>query len=285
MVKTEHIINWDWFSTRTSNALKNAGITKVDQLARCSKEDLLRLENLGRKALNEIEFVLNNLGRRLSHTTANTQDIGNRLYEAEKYLETLRAVRLMYDREIAKTEDAVARLHRGEITEIPEIPVSNKVDLANYRFPYLTDRENQVVIARGAGRTMRDIATELGITPSRVRELEGAALIKLRHPRMNKLRPMIHKFGLCRKVFSHCLCGLTPQINNKFTPDTLLVDMPFSVAVHNRFKNNEVITLADLLTLNESDIIKLPQFTRRHLNHIKTVLQENGLSLAGRSNE
>lgn len=210
MKKSEIAINWDWFSIRTCNALKKAGITKVDQLARCSKEDLLSLENLGRKSLDEIERVLDTLGRRLLHDTVNSQDAGRRLHEAEKYLETLRAVRSVYDREIAKIEDVVTRLRRGEIIDIPETPVSNEVDPSNYRFPYLTERENQVVIARGAGRTMVDIANDMGITPSRVRALEGAALTKLRHPRMCKLRPIVHQLGLCKKVYSRCHCGLFP---------------------------------------------------------------------------
>lgn len=65
--------------------------------------------------------------------------------------------------------------------------------------------------------------------------------------------------------------------------DTPLIDMSFTVAVLDRFKNNGIKTLSDLLSLSDTDLLKLSRFGRAHLNNIKTVLHKNGLSLKGSS--
>ncbi len=49
-------------STRTANALTNAGIRTVGGLARKSGEDILALEGLGDKAVHEIRDALARFG-------------------------------------------------------------------------------------------------------------------------------------------------------------------------------------------------------------------------------
>ena len=50
------------FSTRTSNALTDAGIRTLGGLARKKKEDLLEVEGMGEKGIQEIKRVLTNYG-------------------------------------------------------------------------------------------------------------------------------------------------------------------------------------------------------------------------------
>lgn len=203
------MINWEWFSNRTCNVLKREGITKVLQLASYSEDDLLSLDNLGRKSLNEIKAVLGEQGLKLNNGPTGDRQANLRLQKEERYLEKLKFERSVYDKEIQRVNDVIARLRSGDLVPIPERSETSHVDPATYHFPGLTEKENIVVIARGAGRTLADIAGELEIVPSRIRQLEGAALRKLRHPRMLNLRPVIHQLGLCKKVYSCCTCDRT----------------------------------------------------------------------------
>jgi len=50
------------FSTRTLNALTDAGIRTLGGLARKKKEDLLEVEGMGEKGIQEIKRVLTNYG-------------------------------------------------------------------------------------------------------------------------------------------------------------------------------------------------------------------------------
>jgi DNA-directed RNA polymerase sigma subunit (sigma70/sigma32) len=111
----------------------------------------------------------------------------------------------MYDQEIGRVEELVTQLQAGDLTEIAE---EDRVNPATFKFPGLTDKENLVVIARGACLTLDDIAEQLATTHERVRHLEGNALQKLRHPTRFNLRPVIHQLNLCEMVYSCCICGL-----------------------------------------------------------------------------
>lgn len=53
-------------SVRPSNILKKVGILTVDQLARCTSSELMRLEDFGQKSLDEIRAILSALGRKLA---------------------------------------------------------------------------------------------------------------------------------------------------------------------------------------------------------------------------
>nr|MBP7805296.1 DNA-directed RNA polymerase subunit alpha [Candidatus Paceibacterota bacterium] len=50
------------FSTRTLNALTDAGIRTLGGLARKKKEDLLEIEGMGEKGIQEIKRILSNYG-------------------------------------------------------------------------------------------------------------------------------------------------------------------------------------------------------------------------------
>lgn len=54
-------------STYTTNCLIGADISTIDQLVTLSDSDLLRLPNLGKKALNEIKATLADVGLSLNN--------------------------------------------------------------------------------------------------------------------------------------------------------------------------------------------------------------------------
>jgi len=49
-------------SVRSYNCLKRAGINTVQELAQRSIEDMMKVRNLGRKSLEEVERKLKDLG-------------------------------------------------------------------------------------------------------------------------------------------------------------------------------------------------------------------------------
>ena len=49
-------------SVRSYNCLKRAGINSVEELTQKTEEDMIKVRNLGRKSLEEVEFKLKNLG-------------------------------------------------------------------------------------------------------------------------------------------------------------------------------------------------------------------------------
>ena len=49
-------------SVRSANCLKNADILKIYQLVQKTEGDMLKTKNFGRKSLNEIKEVLNEMG-------------------------------------------------------------------------------------------------------------------------------------------------------------------------------------------------------------------------------
>ncbi len=50
------------FSVRSANCLKNASINKIYQLVNKTEAEMLKTKNFGRKSLNEIKEVLNEMG-------------------------------------------------------------------------------------------------------------------------------------------------------------------------------------------------------------------------------
>ncbi len=49
-------------SVRSYNCLKRAGINSVEELTQKTEEDMIKVRNLGRKSLEEVEFKLKDLG-------------------------------------------------------------------------------------------------------------------------------------------------------------------------------------------------------------------------------
>jgi DNA-directed RNA polymerase subunit alpha len=49
-------------SVRSYNCLKRAGINSVEELTRKTEEDMMKVRNLGRKSLEEVEQKLASLG-------------------------------------------------------------------------------------------------------------------------------------------------------------------------------------------------------------------------------
>lgn len=61
---TDSIINLE-LSARSDNWLRHANILTIDDLIKHSKQDLLRVKNLGKKSVAEIEAHLNRIGLHL----------------------------------------------------------------------------------------------------------------------------------------------------------------------------------------------------------------------------
>jgi DNA-directed RNA polymerase subunit alpha len=55
-------------SVRSYNCLKRAGINTVEELTRKSEEDMMKVRNLGRKSLEEVDLKLQTLGLGLRHS-------------------------------------------------------------------------------------------------------------------------------------------------------------------------------------------------------------------------
>ncbi len=56
------------FSVRSYNCLKRAGINTVQELAQKSLEDMMKVRNLGKKSLEEVEKKLKDLGLSLKQS-------------------------------------------------------------------------------------------------------------------------------------------------------------------------------------------------------------------------
>ena len=81
--------------------------------------------------------------------------------------------------------------------------------------------------------------------------------------------------------------GHVTQSRSPLDPNICLekCDMPFSVAVLDRFKNIGIKTLADLLAFSEEELLKCNRFGRKYLNDTKNVLHSYGLSLSSQRGE
>ena len=63
-------------TVRTYNCLKNANIRSVGELVTQTERELLRSRHFGRKSLNELKEILNEMGLRLGMDDDNDDTIG-----------------------------------------------------------------------------------------------------------------------------------------------------------------------------------------------------------------
>ncbi len=88
MIERKYIFDGKEISPRAYNALKNAGITTLDQLATTPAHELLRLPNFGRTSLNEVNSLL---GLEQKQITANDlRKIKSRFYKCLVEMEELK---------------------------------------------------------------------------------------------------------------------------------------------------------------------------------------------------
>ncbi|MBF0226625.1 MAG: DNA-directed RNA polymerase subunit alpha [Desulfobacterales bacterium] len=70
-------------SVRSANCLKNANIHKIYQLVQKTENEMLKTKNFGRKSLNEIKEVLNEMGLSLGMKLEGFEDVKETLEEEE----------------------------------------------------------------------------------------------------------------------------------------------------------------------------------------------------------
>jgi len=192
-------------STRSYNCLNGAGINFVNELLCWHELDLLKLPNLGRVSINEIKDVLELCGLSLSESHIPNITV----VAAELALKKLLSARDNIDHEIELLKKHISDAKRGDaLVHGPEaLSVNLDVDITTYSFPGLTYNENTAIRERSIGKTLKDVAAIMGVTKERVRQLEGRACRKLRHPDMKPYRPIIHRMGLCIKIYGECACS------------------------------------------------------------------------------
>ena len=83
MPKLNTFPDYNYLSVRTRNMLHNQLISRVDDLDRYSKSDLLKVPNFGRKSYNELlRFCHNNHIRIADPTPENKRNAAIEMYEA-----------------------------------------------------------------------------------------------------------------------------------------------------------------------------------------------------------
>lgn len=82
-------VEWEGIkiSIRTSNCFKNAGITSLEQLTSMTQADLLRLENFGRKSLNQVEEALHQKGLKISRSLLDPRSTAEGQLLYSKYID------------------------------------------------------------------------------------------------------------------------------------------------------------------------------------------------------
>lgn len=62
-----------------------------------------------------------------------------------------------------------------------------------------------------------------------------------------------------------------------------LAELELPIRMWNVFKNNDFETIADVLALDEGELLRLPNFGRKSLNEFIAIIAPMGLRIAGRS--
>jgi hypothetical protein len=175
---------------------------------------------------------------------------------------------------------------------------ANASDLFDEIFETLLPNEKLVIEQRyGIGtpkQTLRDIALQLDVTKERIRQIQFKALQKLRHPsRRNKLLKLWElktvyippKVSDPEMLAAENLAASTIEeepevIEAKDKLSIKLADLDISVRSFNCLVNNsKIITIGDLITRTERDLLKIQNFGRKSLRELEDILDDMGLHL------
>jgi DNA-directed RNA polymerase alpha subunit len=118
--------------------------------------------------------------------------------------------------------------------------------------PEYEERNRAIVAADRQGRTLRSIGDEFDLSPERVRQ------IVLRAQRET------------RRI-------VDTQVD--WTPDTPIEALDLSVRARNVLRNEDMVTVADLLQRSAADLMWLPNFGRRTLAEVRAFLAAKGRKL------
>jgi hypothetical protein len=87
-------------SIRTGNCLKSANINYIGELVQKNESELMRLENFGRKSLNEVKEVLETMDLSLGMTLPHVRKIC--LHDVHKQLDEFEIVVNLFNARLAK---------------------------------------------------------------------------------------------------------------------------------------------------------------------------------------
>jgi DNA-directed RNA polymerase alpha subunit len=132
-------------------------------------------------------------------------------------------------------------------------------------------RNEAIVAARNRGRTYRDIGLEHGITKERVRQIlcraERAAAARERQARWLASEEHRRIEEECRRIEEEVRATVS-----EFPIDKL----ELTVRAWNCLRNDDCLTVGELLTRTESDLMRIRNFGRKSLRDVR-----NALALAG----
>jgi hypothetical protein len=171
------------------------------------------------------------------------------------------------------TETELLKIIFDENQEIDECYLQNIHSVLNT----LTEKEKFVISKRLIGVTLSGIGGLLSLTTERIRQIEGKAIRKLRHPtRKRKIMGLPDLPDLPKTDQDIDIKRLIEKNNlDEISVNTLFL----STRSVNCLKNNDIKTLSDLILKRESDLLRVKNCGRKSLNEIKGVLEGLGLKL------
>lgn len=197
-------------TTRLKNALKNIGITTINDLLDKTESDLLSSKNMGRKSLNEAIDLLNDFGLCLKKTPARpSANPKISMFEVNIRLQHLADERDRIDAEIKRLQALSAET--TQTTEAEQVPttITTDIEALSGGNPHLaklilvgelTGKQASILRERIAGKTYREIGESMGFSATYAQQVERKTLRRLGHPsRRLNLQPELQALGLLHK--------------------------------------------------------------------------------------
>jgi len=231
---------------RATNCLENAGIQTVGQLVSLTEWELLRIRNFGRKTLGEIKHALQEVGLSLGMHDVQTGAVGGVRAQARPpaYVGTLAA------RPVSDLEIGVRTTKWLESNDIRTIG-----QLASFR-------EWELLQIRNFGRKM------LGEIKCALQEV-GLSL-------------GLRELGAPGEVDARAAAGASSGSLGTIS-EWLVADLGLGVRATNCLENAGVLTVGQLVSCTEWEVIEMDSVGRKTLQEIKNALREFGLSLGMRT--
>jgi hypothetical protein len=157
----------------------------------------------------------------------------------------------------------------------------------------LTPREERVIRKRfGLGfplQTLGEMGHNEGLSGERIRQIEGKALRKLRHPtRSKKLKWFVSSEEALFCFFAEKFpAPSVPVAEKKETPSTAelltksIEELELSQRTYNCLRNSYIKTIGELVAMTEAELIRTKNFGQKSLDELKEIMGEMGLKLSG----